>query len=134
MDVCLRNRDGAYQGRDLSALVRNLSLEGRLVRNRPLQGISIWPGVDFKKEVALLYELVVMHRQVNERTFHLWGDSNEVRENLAVVGSRILLRMQEDRDPRPDCANHDQRAQNAANQDSCLVRTCGRHGGSPRYR
>jgi hypothetical protein len=110
MDVCLRNGDGAYLGRDPSALVRNLALKGRLLRNRSLQGIPKWPGVDFEKEISLFYELVIMHSQVNEWSFHLWGDPNKVGKNRAIVGSRISLRMPEDHESQSDCANHDERA------------------------
>ena len=65
VDVGLRYRDGAYQSRDLSALVGDLSFEGRLIGDRLLQGIPVRPVVDFEQEIALLHELVVMDIQTD---------------------------------------------------------------------
>src|SRR5215469_15953025 len=107
VNVGLRDGDGAYQSGNSPALVGNLSFESCPLRNRSFQGIPKWPGVDFKKEISLLHELVIVHVQMDERAFHLWRDSNEVGEYFAIVGPWIVVRIQDRSDSQSERSNHD---------------------------
>src|SRR5262249_34218720 len=75
-NVCLRNRDCAYQSRNFSPLIADLALESGLLRNGSFKSICVWSLIDFKQQLAFLHKLVVMHIQSNQWTLYLRRDSN----------------------------------------------------------
>src|SRR5262249_7748464 len=127
LNVCGRHGYGADQSRNSSPLVRNLSLQSRLVGDSFFKSILVRSRVDLEKDLSFFYELVVMHIQVDERAFDLRRDSNEVGENLAIICPGIAVRVIEHHNPQTDRAGNNERAQNAPNPDSRSTDAAGWH-------
>jgi hypothetical protein len=82
---------GAHLGGDGAALVGNLAFQRGQVRPRLFQRVFVGARVDFKQELALFAELIVLDHELGNGAIHLRSDADEVRKYFRIIRARVVV-------------------------------------------
>src|SRR5216684_5014410 len=107
LDISLRNRNATYQCRNPPPLVSDLSFESSLLGKRVLEGVLIRSVIDLKQQFALLYKLIVVDVQANDRPVHLRRDSNEIGHHFRVIRSWLAIDFEKHNQTKNDRSQYD---------------------------
>src|SRR4029077_903489 len=83
---------------------------------RSIQRLLIIDRIDFEKQVALFYQLVVLDGEFNELATGAWDDSDDVGARGRVVGARMPFQHTPDIKRENNCTENDQQCDELANE------------------
>ena len=116
MDTSLSRLDSEFQLFVLRASDFDLLVERCERRFRFFQRLLIIGRIDFKQQIALLHQLVVLDTKLNDWTADTRNDSDDVSACGRIVGTRVSLQHTPDVERQNNCPEDDQQGDEVANE------------------